>query len=84
MSFVTSGPTETTLNLGNGFSSTTSYKYDSNGMPTSIVTNNYQNGVLTETNNEYFSYNNGSETVNWNNYNKTYNTTSSGSYTINY
>lgn len=81
---VTSTPNQITVNLGNGMTSTTSYQYNSNGSPTSIVFDSYQNGILTSENKETITYNNGSETVSWTDFNKTLNTSTSGSYTSNY
>jgi len=84
LSEVTSSPTTTTLNLENGFSSKTTYQYNSNGMPSSIVTDLYQNGVLDIVNTQTATYNNGVETVNWTSDSKTFNTTSSGTFTAEY
>lgn len=81
---VTSSPTTTTLDLGNGFSAKTTYQYNSNGMPSSIVTDTYQNGILTNVDTQTFTYNNGVETTNWTDENKTFNTTSSGTFTFYY
>ena len=77
-------PNTTSLDLGNGFSSKTTYQYNSNNMPTNIVTNTYQNGILNNVNTQTFTYNNGVETINWTNEDKTFNTTSSGTFTSYY
>lgn len=53
-------------------------------MPSSIVTDTYQNGVLDTVNTQTFTYNNGVETVNWTSDSKTFNTTSSGTFTAEY
>ena len=83
MSF-TSPPNQVTINLGNGVTSTSTYQYNTNNMPTNIINNTYQNGILTNSNTETFTYNNGIETINYTSIDKTLNTTSSGSYTFNY
>lgn len=77
---VTSTPSTQTLDFGNGIVSKTTYQYNSNNMPSSIVNDIYQNGVLTDENVQTFTYNNNIETVNWTNTNKTFNTSSSGTY----
>ena len=77
-------PNTTSLDLGNGFSSKTTYQYNSNNMPSNIVTNTYQNGILTNVDTQTFTYNNGVETINWTDENKTFNTTSSGTFTSSY
>jgi len=77
-------PTTFSLNLVDGFSSKTKYQYNSNNMPSKIVTNNYQNGILYNVNTQTFTYNNGVETINWTDEDKTFNTTSSGTFTSYY
>lgn len=81
---VTSSPKTTTVNLGNGFTSTTTYEYNSNSMPSNITTNTYQNGVLSNVDTQTFTYQNGVETVNWTDTSKTFNTSSSGTFTSEY
>jgi len=81
---VTSSPSKTTVDLGNGFTSKTTYQYNSEGMPTSIVTNTFQNGVLSNVDTQTFTYNNGVETINGTDQSKIYNTSSSGTYTAEY
>ena len=79
---VTSTPTQTTVDLGNGFKSVTSTILNSNGLPSSVSTDSYQNGTLTDVSSQTFTYANGVETVNWSDVNKQFNTSTSGSYTI--
>ncbi len=81
---ISSTPTTTSLNLGNGFSTKTTYQYNSSGMPTSIVNDTYQNGTLIEVDTQTFTYNNNVETINWSSDNKTFNYTSSGTFTSTY
>ena len=84
MSSVTSTPGIVTVNLENGFTSTTTTKNNADGMPISVENDTYQNGVLDYVDTQNFTYNNGVETVNWTATSKTFNTTSSGTYTMNY
>ena len=81
---VTSTPTTTTVNLGNGFSSTTTYQNNAQGMPVSIESDTYQNGVLENVDTQNFTYNNNVETVSWTATNKTFNTSTSGTYSTTY
>jgi len=83
-SIVTSTPNTISVNLGNGITSTTTYKYNSENMPISLEYDQYQNGVLTSETSQTYTYNNGVETINWFSENKTFNTSTSGSYTVNY
>lgn len=81
-SVMTQIPTTQTLNLGDGISTTSTYQYDSFGVPSGIIVDTYQNGVLTNVENETFTFSNGSETINWTSTNKTLNTSSSGTKTV--
>ena len=65
LSIMTSSPNQVTINLGNGFSSTTITKNNADGMPVSIINDTYQNSVLSEVDTQNFTYANGVETVNW-------------------
>jgi len=82
-SAMTPMPSTVTLNLGNGYSTTSTYNYNSFDLPSGVVIDTYQNGVLTNEDNETFIFNkNGTETVNWTDTNKTLNTSSSGTSTM--
>jgi len=82
-SVMTPMPNTVTLNLGNGYSTTSTYKYNSFDLPSGVVIDTYQNGVLTNEDNETFIFNNnGTETINWTDTNKTLNTSSSGTSTM--
>ena len=83
MSSSTFAPHTSTVDLGNGFSTTTTYENNAQGLPISIESDTYQNGVLTSSDTQNYTYNNNVETVSWKLTNKTLNTTSSGSYTMN-
>jgi len=81
---LSSTPTTSTVNLGNGFSCTTTYKNNADGLPISIESDTYQDGVLTNVDTQNFTYNNNVETVSWTDTNKTLNMTSSGTYQTSY
>lgn len=74
-------PNQSTVDLGNGFKTVTNSQSNSDGLPTSITSDSYQNGILIGVNTETFTYANGLETVNWSDINKQLNISSSGSYT---
>jgi len=80
---INSLPTEHTINLENGYTSTINYTY-ANGELASVVCDTYYNNVLQSETKDTYTYNGNSETVSWETTNKIFNTSSSGTYSTDF